>query len=318
MADSQAVSAVIISRNSANYLKSCLKALYGQSRIPDEVILVDRGSHDQTADLVRLDFPSVRILQSKRDPGIARAINEGIRRTKGDFVLIIYAEVQLDRAYVTQTLEGLLASGWKVGSASGKVYKMFRGPGVLDSAGISFDAASGFPAKRGEGEQGKDAFENRELVFGAAQYAALYRRKTIRDLTLNGAFLDEDPLFDEYDLPWRAQLRGWKSLYVPAAVAKADIKDHPVLPLMKAVRKAAGKYLEMYKNLTASDVQDNVCRLLLSEFLRHARNVFLSPHLLLSLPVTAMMLPAIRKSRQVVRKSRRVRDARLDSPGFAS
>ncbi len=314
--DSERVSAVITSRNSLNYLKPCFKSLFCQTRPPDEVVLVDRGSLDQSVDAVRQDFPSVQIVQSRRDLGLAKSLNEGIRRTSGDFTLILYAEVQLDRKYLETLLEQLIASGPRVGSASGKIFKMFGGPGVLDSAGLSFNPREGMPGKRGEGAPGAEVFQEQEMVFGAAQCAALYRRRTIDDVALMGKYLDEDMSSDEFDLAWRAQLRGWRSLYVPSATAKADPRGLKAWSRAKAISMISDVHLRLFRNLLLADVQDSLGGLLLSAISGAACGLLTSPHKLLSLPVTAMRLPAARIKRQLIRKNRRVRNSVLGPAGF--
>jgi GT2 family glycosyltransferase len=84
----------------------------------------------------------------------------------------------------------------------------------IDSAGSGLStAAVGF--NRGLGKNA-DLFNTPQLVFGACGAAVLYRRKMLDEI----GFLDDDFfLYDEdTDLNFRAQLAGWKCIYVPDAV----------------------------------------------------------------------------------------------------
>jgi GT2 family glycosyltransferase len=76
--------------------------------------------------------------------------------------------------------------------------------------------------KRGEGEA-SSLFNKVEYVFGACAGAALFRRKMIDEI----GFLDEDffLIHEDTDFNFRAQLYGWKVLYVPAAVVQHKVRS---------------------------------------------------------------------------------------------
>jgi GT2 family glycosyltransferase len=59
-----------------------------------------------------------------------------------------------------------------------------------------------------------------EYVFGATGAAALYRRSMVDDVLVHGEFFDEQffAYREDADLAWRAQLMGWRCLYIPEAV----------------------------------------------------------------------------------------------------
>jgi hypothetical protein len=90
---------------------------------------------------------------------------------------------------------------------------------ITDSAGDGFSTAlRGF--KRGEGK--RDHW-HRDYIFGACAGAALYRRKMIEEI----GFLDEDffLIYEDTDLNLRAQLYGWKVLYVPTAIVYHKVRS---------------------------------------------------------------------------------------------
>jgi GT2 family glycosyltransferase len=74
---------------------------------------------------------------------------------------------------------------------------------------------------RGSKELDDGRYNRFEYVFGATGAAALYRRTMIDDVTIDGDFFDSDffAYREDADLAWRAQLLGWRCLYVPEAVA---------------------------------------------------------------------------------------------------
>ncbi|MDP2841594.1 MAG: glycosyltransferase, partial [Candidatus Methanoperedens sp.] len=73
------VSVIIVNYNGKVFLKNCLSSLFTQSYPSIEVIFVDNGSGDGSADYVRKEFPSVRIIESKKNLGFAKGNNLGIK-----------------------------------------------------------------------------------------------------------------------------------------------------------------------------------------------------------------------------------------------
>jgi len=100
-----------------------------------------------------------------------------------------------------------------VGICSSKL--IFENIQTVNSAGDGLTTA-GVGFNRGLGGNAED-FNASEPVFGACGAAVLYRRRMLDEI----GFLDEDFfLYDEdTDLNFRAQLAGWKCIYVPSAVA---------------------------------------------------------------------------------------------------
>ncbi|MEA1049008.1 glycosyltransferase family 2 protein [Lamprobacter modestohalophilus] len=86
------LSVVIPAYNAAAYIGECLHSVVIQDACPSfEVIVVDDGSTDGTADLVKRDFPQVRlVLKANGGPGSAR--NEGVRHARSNIIIFIDAD----------------------------------------------------------------------------------------------------------------------------------------------------------------------------------------------------------------------------------
>jgi GT2 family glycosyltransferase len=107
---------------------------------------------------------------------------------------------------------------------------------------------------RGSDEIDRRQYENCEFVFAASGAALMIRRQALPDLSVNGEVFDEDffAYHEETDLAWRAQLLGWKSLYVPDARAlhQRGWRRDQRFGIDPRIRRHAFKnrYLEMVKN----------------------------------------------------------------------
>lgn len=92
MTPSSGTSVVIPVRDGAEFLAETLAAALGQSLPPDEVIVVDDGSDDASAEVAETLGPPVRCLRRAEagGPGVAR--NDGIAAAAGDTVALLDAD----------------------------------------------------------------------------------------------------------------------------------------------------------------------------------------------------------------------------------
>ena len=81
------VSAILVAYNGAAYLERALECVYSQSRAPDEVILVDDGSTDNTAEVAK-KYPSIRYVRQE-NAGPSSARNHGVRLAVGDAICFL-------------------------------------------------------------------------------------------------------------------------------------------------------------------------------------------------------------------------------------
>jgi len=102
--DSMRVSVIIPSYNRAELLPRALDSVYSQTRLPDEVLLIDDGSTDATRDL-QARYPQVRWLH-QQNQGVSAARNHGIRQSTGDWLALLDS----DDAWHPQKLARQLAA----------------------------------------------------------------------------------------------------------------------------------------------------------------------------------------------------------------
>jgi GT2 family glycosyltransferase len=84
------VSIVIVNWNTRDFLRGCLRSVFEQtSEVSFEVFVVDNASRDGSAEMVRTEFPSVRVIANVDNRGCAAANNQGIREASGRYVLLL-------------------------------------------------------------------------------------------------------------------------------------------------------------------------------------------------------------------------------------
>jgi GT2 family glycosyltransferase len=217
------VSVVIVTWNSAPFLRRCLAALASQSYAEVELIHIDNASDDDSVAIVHECAPHARQIVNDANRGFSAAVNQGVRVARGEFVLLLNPDAYLEADYVAKVVEGLMSAGEKFGMATGKLLQAETG--LVDSKGIRMTRSGRhFDVEQGMREPPRDhktAIPRDREIFGVSGAAALYSMSFVRDVTIGGEFLDEDffAFREDADVAWRGRLFGWRALYVPDAVA---------------------------------------------------------------------------------------------------
>jgi len=210
---SELVSVVIPNWNGRELLAQCLPAVLSQTYAPIEVIVVDNGSHDSSADWVASNFPDITLIRNAINMGFAVGSSLGIKQSSGAFVATLNNDAYANPDWIA-VLVNVIEKDPQIGMCASQMV-LHSDPGRIDSAGIAIDRA-GIAWDR-LGGQPVSASESAPIeVFGPCAGAALYRRAMLDDI----GFFDEDffMYLEDVDLAWRARLRGWRCLYVPDAV----------------------------------------------------------------------------------------------------
>lgn len=221
---SPGVAITIVTFNSARYIAKCLEYLLEQDYPDIQIVVVDNASSDDTAAIVERFGPHIKFVRNAQNVGFAQGQNQAIALTDSDWVLTLNPDVRLTPDFVSKAVAAG-ESDPRIGSVSGKLLRMkpeFDIPAeqTIDSTGIYFTPELRH-FDRGSGEPDRGNYDQFEYVFGVTGAAGLYRRTMIQDVSIDDQFFDNDffAYREDADLAWRAQLLGWKSLYVPNAVA---------------------------------------------------------------------------------------------------
>ena len=218
------VSVLIVTWNSAQYLENCFASIDRQVSCDLEVIVVDNASVDATRDILRTREAQWQVIPNAENVGFAAGQNQAIRAARGDWLLCLNPNVLLADDFITRLLEAVSVHA-EAGAAGGKLLRWSPGSEVertriIDSTGIYFTRNMRH-LDRGAEEPDQGQYDRPQWVFGATGAAAMFRRAFVEAVSVDGQFFDEDffSYREDADLAWRAQVMGWKCLYVPTAVA---------------------------------------------------------------------------------------------------
>ena len=206
----------MLSWQGAHLLPDCLKALQAQEP-KARIVVIDNGSTDGTADLVRREYGSLDLVQLPRNLGYGQGNNEGLQRALdagAEFVALVNNDVELEPGWLARLLAAA-AEHPEAGLFTGTL--LFRGKDEVNSTGLVIDA---FGRARDRDFRVPLAELQRAdgPVQGVSGGACLLRTAMLRDIGL----FDPDyfAYYEDVDLSLRAAERGYASLYVRDAMAR--------------------------------------------------------------------------------------------------
>ncbi len=214
------LSIIVVNYNTRRLLATCLESLAAHVRVEHEVIVIDNASADGSADMVRAQFPDVRLLAMETNLGFAAAVNAGISATTGQYVCWLNPDARVLNEGMAEVL-AYLEEHAEVGIV---------GPQVVNPDGSMQHSSRMFPTVRA-------VFFNRNSLMTrffpenrfSRRYLGMDRdRETIHQTDwVSGAclihrrdvgLLDERFFLymEDIDFCLRATRAGWKVMYHPA------------------------------------------------------------------------------------------------------
>lgn len=206
------ISIVIPNYNGRKFLKECFNTLMLQTSHDFEIILVDNDSRDYSVEFTTKYYPFIKIIVLDKNYGFAKAVNEGIKQSVGEYVVLLNNDTQVH----TQWLEELVYSieqDEKIFSVSSKMLQ-YHDRNLIDDAGDEYTLL-GWTLKVGDGGV-ENLYSKKREVFSSCAGAAIYRKKVFNKI----GYFDESffAYMEDVDISYRAKTHGYKNLYCPDAI----------------------------------------------------------------------------------------------------
>lgn len=214
------LSIIIVNWNTRELLKKCLTSIYTYPPEEDfEIWVIDNASTDGSSHMVKQDFPAVRLIENKHNPGFAQANNQGIRQSRAEFVLLLNPDTEILPGALT-TLVEFMKTTPKAGASGARVLNPDKSlqtscypfPTLLREFWRLFHMDLFWPL--GVYDMHRWPFANRkvDVLLGAC---LLVRMEVLEDIGL----MSEDYFMytEEVDLCYRIAKSNWDNYWVPKA-----------------------------------------------------------------------------------------------------
>lgn len=212
------VSVVIPNYNGKEYLENCMESLMNQTFKNFEIVLVDDASSDNSAKDIMDKYGNgngqtdIRYIFHNENKGFAQSVNDGIKASKAEYVILLNNDTIADKKFVYAMLKSILRSD-KIFSVSAKMLSM-KDKSIMDDGG-DYYCLLGW-AFSPDKDKKADKCNKRKRIFSACGGAAIYRKKILEEIGMfdsaHFAYLED------VDVGYRAGLYGYINIYEPDAV----------------------------------------------------------------------------------------------------
>jgi GT2 family glycosyltransferase len=208
------VSVIVLNWNGKSCIHRCLESLSKQTYEKYEIIVVDNASSDESPEIVRRNFPRVKLIVNDQNLGFARGNNIGIEHATGDLIALFNYDAVADSNWLSELVSAILESE-KNGIVGGPIY-YFEPRDVIWAMGGKIDYLTGLGwhvcQDKTVNECLSEFSEDIDYIPGTA---LLIKRKVINEI----GPLDEDYFLynDDLDLCFRVKRVGYKCSLVKSA-----------------------------------------------------------------------------------------------------
>jgi GT2 family glycosyltransferase len=213
------ISVVVVNWNRRELLRACLASLARQSHPRFEVVVVDNGSQDGSAEIVlelAAAYPvPLRLIANSSNQGFCAANNQGFAASRSEMVALLNNDAEAEPGWL-EALEAVIRLHDDVGMAASKIL-VWENRQIIDKCGHLI-YPDGQNRGRGSGQVDRGQFDHVEEVLWPDGCAAMYRRAMLEDV---GGFDEEFFAYaDDAELGLRGRIAGWRCFYAPGAVVR--------------------------------------------------------------------------------------------------
>lgn len=213
---------VIPNYKGKEYIRRCLDSLRAQyteclagedsrNEAKFTTLVVDNASADGSLEIIRQEYPEVKVIELSENTGFCHAVNVGIRAAETPYVLLLNNDTEVRPGFVAAMLQRM-ESDERIFSVSPMMLSM-QDPSLIDDAGDRYNAL-GWAFARGKGQPAERYLQTKR-IFAACGGASLYRREALLAL---GCFDEMHFAYlEDIDIGYRAQIQGWRNVYEPRA-----------------------------------------------------------------------------------------------------
>ena len=84
------LSVIILNYNVRYFLELCVQSVQSAlTNIDSEIIVIDNNSNDGSCEMMKSNFPNIKLIQNKENVGFSKGNNIGVDQAKGDYICIL-------------------------------------------------------------------------------------------------------------------------------------------------------------------------------------------------------------------------------------
>lgn len=221
----------------ARLLENCLKIDYPTDKF--EIVIVD-DSTDETINILKdyekRYYPKIKVIHRDGRTGHkAGALNEALKNSKGEFVLVLDADSTLKPDFLKRTIP-LFLENEKLGLIQGRLkYLNEEESWLTRTLAFVSDWFSNLL---------QASFSGCKMIMGFVGHGGIFRRKALEDV---GGWMS-DTISEDLDMAYRLQLKGWEALYVEDAISFEEVPPSYFSAVIRFKRHLKGSLQNLIKH----------------------------------------------------------------------
>lgn len=215
------IAVVILNWNGADMMRRFLPNVIASTGQEAEVIVADNGSTDNSCEMMRHEFPNVRLICFTQNYGFAEGYNRALRGLEADYYLLLNSDVEVEQGWTAELLRFMDAHTDVAACQPKLLSHAERNAFEYAGAAGGYIDRYGYPFCRGRifgiVEKDRGQYDTPASLFWATGAALMIRRSDWEAVGgLDARFFAHQ---EEIDLCWRLRSRGRKIACVPTARA---------------------------------------------------------------------------------------------------
>ena len=210
----------ILNWNGRHFLEQFLHFLYDVTYPNARVYVIDNNSTDDSIEYLRNHHPSIQIIQTNGNYGVAGGYNKGFAQMPEDYLLMLNSDVEVEPGFL-EPMVAKMEADKSIAITQSKLLKydkkeMFEhggaAGGMMDILGYSFCRGRIFDTVENDNTQYDDAD-----IFWAGGACCLIRKSAYD--AIGGMYDYMFMHFEEIDMCWRMHANNWRVVYCKDSVA---------------------------------------------------------------------------------------------------
>ncbi len=209
------VSVIIVNYNGEDFIEDCLKSVQKIDYPNDmyEIILVDNASKDNSINVIRKKFPSVKLIALNSNTGFSAGNNVGVKNARGDLIVFLNPDTTVEKNWLSALVEKIYGDD-RIGACSSKVLYI-DDRSTINTVG-GWWSIVGIPGSMGEGMEKDDVDDGMETFFPTGS-SMIIRKEFYKKL---GGFDNDYFMYcEDADLGWRLLNRNYKVVLASNSIA---------------------------------------------------------------------------------------------------
>lgn len=209
------VSIIVLNLNGRHIIHHCLDSLrkIDYPKEKTEIIVVDNGSKDGSADFIKKEYLEVVLLRNNENLGFSAPNNSAAKKAKGEYLVFVNNDMRVEKEWLSKLIEGIMTKE-NAATCSSKILS-WDGK-KIDHGGADSDVFMNARLEGYQEENTPDSFNQEKEILFPLGGSMIIKKQLFLEI---GGFDDDFfAFYEDVDLGIRLKIMGYKNYFVPDSI----------------------------------------------------------------------------------------------------